>query len=234
MTIRIEPAALPAAAPECPECRARREGFQVYTARRLKDQALLAWDVELALKFCSDSRRSIPVPLAYLNDMLRVNQVETAHLDHVDPAFPGIVCAVDYTENLSPALCLIDGSHRAARCRRDGLQFSAYVLTEEESQLCQQSPKARLFRMLQEMQPLRSDLAKVGFDPNCPKCRQRREGPEVFRFERYDRAVFAWDTRLARQLCSDGRGPSLVPPEALDAILGVNQTDPAHLDHVDP
>src|SRR5579859_6284468 len=105
MTIQLSAAPAPGGVPECSECRARREGFQVYTARRLKDQALLAWDVELALKFCSDGRRSIPIPSAYLNDMLRVNQVETAHLDHVDPAFPGIVCAVDYTEDLSPALC---------------------------------------------------------------------------------------------------------------------------------
>jgi hypothetical protein len=141
---------------------------------------------------------------------------------------------VDYTEDLLPVLCLIDGSHRAARCRRDGLQFFACVLTEEESHLCQQSPKARLFRMLQGMQATHSDSGKEGFDPSCPKCRQRREGPELFRFERYDGAAFAWDIRMARELCSDGRSPSFVPPEALDAILSVNRTEPGHVDHVDP
>jgi hypothetical protein len=223
--------------PGCSECRGRLEGIQIYSARRVADQSLMAWDVELALKICSDGRQPVQVHPVQVNEMLRVNQFDPVHLDHVDPALPGIVCAIDYTEYSYPIVCLIDGSHRATRCRRDGLPFFAYVLTDQESQLCQNTIKVKLFRTVQELQEHRDkelENAETIFDPKCPECWQKRQGPEIFTFERSDGGVFAWDITLARQICSDGRPTLPVPPAALDVILSVNQTEPRHLDHVDP
>jgi hypothetical protein len=232
MTTHIDPQE----SADCPECRGRLEGFQIYTVTRLTDQALMAWDVGLALKICSDGRSPILIQPDQLDDMLRVNQFDPRHLDHVDPRLPGIACPVDYTDDLQPILCLIDGSHRAARRRRDGLPFFAYVLTDQESELCQQTTKVKLFRMLQGQQRLETSLPVpvIVVDAGCVRCQSRRAGPEVYTFERIDGNVFGWDISLARQICSDGRTATLVPPEDLDTILGVNSTDPTHLDHVDP
>jgi hypothetical protein len=232
MTTHIDPQE----SADCPECRGRLEGSQIYTVTRLEDQALMAWDVGLALKICSDGRSPILIRPDQLDEMLRVNQFDPRHLDHVDPALPGIACPVDYTDDLQPILCLIDGSHRAARRRRDGLPFVAYVLTDQESQLCQQTMKVKLFRMLQGHQTgsTAPTTPIVVLDATCARCRSRREGPEIYRFERFDGKVFAWDIGLARQICSDSRSAVFVSPEDLDTILGVNSTDPSHLDHVNP
>jgi hypothetical protein len=223
--------------PGCSECRGRLEGVQIYSARRVTDQSLMAWDVELAIEICSDGRQPVQVHPTQLNEMLRVNQYDLAHLDHVDPSVPGIVCVIDYTEDSYPIVCLIDGSHRAALCRRDGLPFFAYVLSDKESQRCQNTIKVELFRVAQDLQEHRDKEVEGlanSFDPNCSECRQKRQGPELFTFELLDGTVFAWDITLAKQICSDGRPAVPVPAAALDVILSVNQTEPGHLDHVDP
>lgn len=132
----------------CPECEGRRDGFQIYTVR-LSDGTLLAWDVELALQLCSDGRKAIRVHPVQLDEMLRVNRYWPDHLDHVDAAQPGIVSVLEYTDDSQPLLCLIDGSHRGAKCRRDELPFFAYLLTEEESLRCQHTAKVALYRAIQ-------------------------------------------------------------------------------------
>jgi hypothetical protein len=234
-----QPQSLPdrAVNPVCAECHGRRHGFQIYSATRLKDQKLLAWDVGLALQICSDGRKPILVPTSHVTDMLRVNEINPVHLDHVDPAFPGIVVAVDYTDDRHPVPCLIDGSHRAARSLRDGHAFFCYALSDEESQLCQQTSKVKLFRLVQEQQEKLKEQPECvveKFDASCPECRSKRDGPEVFTFERFDGRVFVWDIQEARHVCSDGRSALAVLPEHLESILSVNATEAAHLDHVDP
>ncbi len=139
--------------PGCSECRGRQEGFQIYTAR-VNDQTLLAWDVELAIQMCSDGRQAVSVHPAYLDELLRINRYDPAHLEHVDPSIPGIVCAIDYAEDLSPVFCLIDGTHRGALCRRDALPFFVYVLTDHESTLCQHTTKVALYRAVQAATPV--------------------------------------------------------------------------------
>jgi hypothetical protein len=131
----------------CPECAGRQDGFQIYTIR-LSGGTLLAWDVELALQLCSDGRKPVRVHPVHVDEMLRVNRYWPAHLDHVDATLPGIVTVLEYTDDSQPLTCLIDGSHRAGKCRRDGLPFFAYLLTEEESLHCQRTPKVALYRAL--------------------------------------------------------------------------------------
>lgn len=150
MNTNTAPAAASRSAQSCPECEGRRNGFQIYTIR-LKDGTLLAWDVERALHLCSDGRKPVPVHPTHIDEMLRVNRYSADHLDHVNADLPGILCVFEYTDDSCPLFCLIDGSHRAARCRRDEAPFFAYILTEEESFLCQHTPAVALYRAIQAM-----------------------------------------------------------------------------------
>jgi hypothetical protein len=222
--------------PACAACRGRREGIQIYSSIRLKDKVRMAWDVELALQLVSDGRTCVTVHPALLNEMLRVNQVDPGHLDHVDPSIPGIACVVDYTPRSEPIVCLIDGSHRAARCRRDGLPFRACALTAEESLRCQQTSAVELFLQLDTYQSQvkeRQSMPAV-LDANCPECQEKRQSPRVYTFERFDQKAFAWAIDLAIAICADGRDPVPVLPEHLNAILSVNEINTSHLDHVNP
>jgi hypothetical protein len=129
--------------PDCIECTTRLTGPEVYTVTRYRDLALLAWDVDLATEICQDGRQPVEIPTYALDCILQVNATTAAHLDHVSLDFPGIACAVDFTPEGEPIRGLIDGSHRAARSRRDGKRFFAYLLTDEESLRCQNTPEAR-------------------------------------------------------------------------------------------
>jgi hypothetical protein len=148
--------------PTCAECVSRLSGPEVYTVTRFRDNALLAWDIDLAIEICQDGRPPIEIPPELLNDILRVNGTTTAHLDHVSLDFPGIACAVDFTPDGTPVRGLIDGSHRAARARRDHVRFFAYLLTEEESQRCQNTLGARICAQLELF--LRSQGMAFGHD----------------------------------------------------------------------
>ena len=129
--------------PTCVECVSRLTGPEVYTVTRFRDNALLAWDIDLAIEICQDGRTPIEIPPEILDDILSVNGTTVAHLDHVSLDFPGIACAVDFTPEGAPIKGLIDGSHRAARARRDKIRFFAYLLTDEESRRCQNTVGAR-------------------------------------------------------------------------------------------
>ncbi len=219
----------------CAECRGRRDGVQVYSTVRLRDMGRLAWDVELALQICADGREAEHLEPSQIVQMLEVNQVNPIHLDHVDPTIPGIVCILEYTDDQRPAICLIDGSHRAARCLRDQLPFHIYVLSLSEGLLCQQTELVRMYLAVHEHQAtLSKDQSSSLFDANCAECQQKQRLPRVFTFERNDGQVFTWAIDLAIKFCGDGRVPFPVPLQDLETILAVNEINPAHLEHVDP
>ncbi len=135
--------------PNCAECVSRLSGPEVYTVTRFRDNALLAWDIDLAIEICTDGRCPIEIPHEILDDILGVNGTTPAHIDHVSLEHPGIACAVDLTHEGAPVSGLIDGSHRAARARRDGARFFAYLLTDEESRRCQNTIGARTCAQLE-------------------------------------------------------------------------------------
>jgi hypothetical protein len=112
--------------PKCTECVSRPGGPEVYTVTRFRDNALLVWDIDLAVEICSDGRIPLQVPDDVLNDILQVNGTTPEHIDHVDLGFPGIACALDWTPQGNPVMGLIDGSHRAARAQRDRVPYFAY------------------------------------------------------------------------------------------------------------
>lgn len=112
----------------------------------------MAWDVELAWKLCADGRNAIRLHSTYLDEVLRVNRYNPLHLDHVDPARPGIGSVLDYADDSTPVLCLIDGTHRAARSVRDSIPFFIHLLTAEETARCQHTAKVALFHALARSQ----------------------------------------------------------------------------------
>ena len=135
--------------PRCPECVSRMESPEVYTVTRYRDNAVLAFDIDLAHEFCQDGRAPVEIPADIVDAILEVNGITPEHIDHVDPSYPGISCPVDFTPDGEPIQGLIDGSHRASRCRRDGLPFFAFRLTSEEAQRCQETAAARLVGYLE-------------------------------------------------------------------------------------
>ncbi len=145
LTLRAE------ANPTCAECVSRPGGPEVYTVTRFRDNALLAWDIDLAVEIWSDGRIPLQVPDDVLNNILEVNGTTPEHIDHVDLGFPGIACAVDWTPHGNPVMGLIDGSHRAARARRDRVPYFAYFLTESESVRCQGTVGAHLCAHLESL-----------------------------------------------------------------------------------
>ena len=145
--------------PHCVECLTRLTGPEIYTVTRFRDNRILAWDIDLASEICSDGRPAFPIPREVLDTILQVNGITDEHIDHVDVNYPGIACAVDRTPEGEPVLNLIDGSHRAARARRDGKIFFAYFLSDEESERCQRTNEARLAAHLETL--LRANSIKV-------------------------------------------------------------------------
>jgi hypothetical protein len=116
----------------CPVCRERRNrkdaSHQVYYIQSETGQYV--FDIEKAIALCGDGRPAQEVPREAVVRMLGVNEYAEQHLDHVNPEHPGIV------GQMFGAISLFDGTHRAARCLRDNLPFTVYMLSYEESQAC--------------------------------------------------------------------------------------------------
>jgi len=116
---------------ECPHCASGPETYGY-----LKRQWV--YDVDRARKLVADGRESVeldPDDVAYCVDNSRIYK---RHLDHVDPQYPGIIAHLwgpGEGGTWEHGHVLIDGNHRAARCLRDGLPFSVYLLSEDESEL---------------------------------------------------------------------------------------------------
>ena len=122
MSVAIEPA--------CPHCRSGSETFSYLGGAYL-------FDVDAARELVADGREPVEVE----DDSVRLSmdglRLVSEHIDHVDPAFPGIIAHVCFPDPSGEVLrghVIIDGNHRAARCLRDRLPFFAHLLTEEESQ----------------------------------------------------------------------------------------------------
>lgn len=118
------------AAEECPHCVGGEETYG-YLKRAY------VYDVDRARELVSDGRQAVEMEVddvAYCVDNSRIHE---QHLDHVNTEFPGILAHLwgpGESGQWEHGHLLIDGNHRAARCLRDGLPFSAYLLSEDESE----------------------------------------------------------------------------------------------------
>lgn len=147
--------------PRCAECVSRFDSPEVYTVTRYRDSALLSFDIELAHEFCQDGRAPELIEMEILDVLLQVNATTAEHVDHVDPSFPGIACPVDYTPEGQPVMGLIDGSHRAARCRRERRPFFAFHLTREEAERCQKTTAAQTCGFLERLLRTATPISKA-------------------------------------------------------------------------
>ncbi len=139
---------LPGLGEVCPECFTRGfvgdfpiTGLETYTFSLTQPESELNWDIPSARELLAERPRQ-PTRLdpAALAGWLRSRVTITSeHLNHI-PADkrdePGIVVVVSTAIGPEAPLyelpILIDGSHRAALALRDGRDFFAYLLTEDE------------------------------------------------------------------------------------------------------
>jgi len=137
--------------PHCAECVQRDNSPEVYSVVRNRDHVVLAFDIELAVAICQDGRKPLLVPREDLAAILQVNGITEEHVNHVDITLPGIAAPVEFMPSGQPVMGLIDGSHRATRCFREGRDFFAYQLTPKEALQCQSTVVARTAQTLETM-----------------------------------------------------------------------------------
>jgi len=147
MTLTVSRVILPGIGAVCVECLSRghvaalplRPG-EVYTFGVTEPCAEYSWDVDAARAMVvARPRAARRLGRAWLATWLVERSSFTPeHLDHIPSdklAEPGIVIQVlagPPRGQPEPFPILIDGTHRAARCLRDGQEFWAYLLTEKE------------------------------------------------------------------------------------------------------
>ncbi len=126
---------------DCPHCRSGAETFSYLGGAYL-------FDVDAARDLVGDGREPVEVDDASVRLSMDGLKLVSEHVDHVNPAFPGIIAHVSFPDPSGEVLrghVLIDGNHRAARCLRDGRPFFAHLLSEPESEaVLLRSPTATL------------------------------------------------------------------------------------------
>ena len=114
----------------CPHCVSGAETYG-YLKR--------AWvfDVDEARKIVSDGRQPAELETGDVEYLVNDSRIHEQHIDHVNTKYPGILAHLSGPGSngaIEHGHVLIDGNHRAARCLRDNIPFSAYLLSEEESE----------------------------------------------------------------------------------------------------
>jgi len=148
VTAIISTVILPGLGSVCPECFSRGfvgelpiDGREIYSFWMTGPDSELSWDIAQARQLIATHPRA-PKKLdpAELRQWLRERVTITPqHLDHIPAdkrAEPGIFVIITVARGQRTPMhefgILIDGSHRAALALRDGQNFHAYLLTEEE------------------------------------------------------------------------------------------------------
>jgi hypothetical protein len=117
-----------ASSAECPRCKSGHEYFWYL--------GLYDFDVDRARELVADGREAVEVEEECVRLSVAESEMCEPHVQHVNPAYPGIIAHVRYRADDGEWLrghVLIDGHHRAARCLQDGRPFFAHLLTEQES-----------------------------------------------------------------------------------------------------
>jgi hypothetical protein len=116
-----------------PCCRRKFQGGETYRYFSCN----FVFDVEVANKLVADGRDPVELDDQSTRKSVEMSHICKPHVAHVDSTRPGIIahvqCEADDGEVIK-AHVLIDGNHRAARCLQLNRPFTAFLLTEEESQ----------------------------------------------------------------------------------------------------
>ncbi len=114
---------------KCPICDQRDVGGgEIF--RIEDDVGSSVYDLQRAKEIAMDGRVARRVPERDLMKLVSVWQIESEHLEHVDPDSPGII-----GQRFSGPL-LLDGAYRATVCVQQHRAFSAYYLSPEETKSC--------------------------------------------------------------------------------------------------
>lgn len=109
------------------------------------------FDVERAwLLVESVPREAQELPADQVDVLLTGAPLDPAHVEHVDASQPGMLARIawaDFAGEWHQAEILIDGHHRAARCRREGRPFRVFRLTLPETRLCLTAPRWRTLQL---------------------------------------------------------------------------------------
>lgn len=94
------------------------------------------WNIDRAMDVLRENRPRplVAVPVDDAKAILAKNEIDPAHVPHVDPNQAGI--AVELAVGDHKELVLIDGNHRMARCVEMNQPFKVWVLDEAESGRC--------------------------------------------------------------------------------------------------
>lgn len=114
---------------DCSRCNRNGEAFYCFKKNYI-------FDVDLAREMVSDGREVFELDADDVDYSIDRCEINEGHLAHVDPSFPGIVAHLFFRDDdgtMVHAHRLIDGHHRASRCRQDGLPFRVHILSERES-----------------------------------------------------------------------------------------------------
>lgn len=125
--------------PLCPKCTARAEReHRIYSVET--EDGEWWFDVEKALGLVAAApRRPTRIPPPLDGWLLETNQLDEAHLTHIDDCLddPILVVTVGHAPlGQGGRLGLVDGTHRLKRRLDAGLPAIAYLLTPEETDAC--------------------------------------------------------------------------------------------------
>jgi len=138
---------LPGLGPVCPECFSRGHiaalrlsPKEVYSFGVTEPQSQLDWNVDAARALIAANPRTPQrIEANWLKCWLAERtRITPEHLDHIPASKldePGVLIEIMACPpgcEPEPFRVLIDGTHRAARRQRDGIDCWAYMLTEEE------------------------------------------------------------------------------------------------------
>ena len=148
MTGIITTVILPGLGSVCPECFSRGfvgglpiNGSEIYTFSMTGPDSELSWDIVRARQFIAMRPRAPkkldPAELhRWLHGRVAITPQHRDHIPAEKRAEPGIFVVITVAPGANAPMyefgILIDGSHRAALALRDGQDFHAYLLTEEE------------------------------------------------------------------------------------------------------
>lgn len=120
---------------------------------------VLAWYVDELITLAGMSEQYIRIR----NDTLKLiydapNNVDVAHLPHVDETIPGVIVSSPYS---NCGYIIADGNHRAYKSWKMGKDFLAVHLSEEAQQRCMLHPEPITYGDVQEISDKRLLLLQL-------------------------------------------------------------------------
>ncbi len=113
-------------AADCPRCKTA-DSNHLETIERNICGVLMTFDVSRAIRLAT-SKTPIDLPNQIRDMLISVGSFDESHVWHVDHKYPGIIVA------LENGIFMIDGHHRAERCRRLEKPFKAFLFSADETE----------------------------------------------------------------------------------------------------